>query len=73
MKNSRLLFSPINRYPSESYGVYVVRFLIGFGIFTVVSAICVMVWQMFNDPFKKNKLTYSQDGGVRLVSYQKTN
>ena len=72
MGNKKMLFSPINRFPSDNYGVYVVRFFVAFGIFTVVSAIGAMIWQTFNDPFKKNKLMYGQDG-IRLVSYQKPN
>lgn len=39
MGMKKMYFSPINRFPSETYGVYVIRFLVGFGIFTVVSAI----------------------------------
>lgn len=65
-----MFFSPINRFPSESYGVYVIRFFLGFGVFMVVSAIGAMIWQTFNDPFRKNKLMYDQDG-VRLVEYQR--
>jgi hypothetical protein len=72
MENKKMLYSPINRFPSESYGKYVIRFLIAFGIFTIVVAIGAMIWQMFNDPFRKNKLMYGQDG-VRLVSYQRPN
>ncbi len=66
MGMKKMYFSPINRFPSETYGVYVIRFLVGFGIFTVVSAIGAMIWQTFNDPFRKNKLMLDQDG-VRLV------
>jgi hypothetical protein len=72
MGNKKMLFSPINRFPPDSYGVYVVRFFVAFGIFTVVTAIGAMIWQTFNDPFKKNKFMYGQDG-VRLVSYQRAN
>ena len=65
-----MLFSPLNRYPSESYGVYIVRIMVGFFFFMIVSAVFVMIWQTFNDPFQKNKISFSQDG-VRLVSYQR--
>lgn len=68
----KMYFSPINRFPSETYGVYVIRFLVGFGLFTVVSAIGAMIWQTFNDPFRKNKLMLDQDG-VRLVEYHRPN
>lgn len=71
MKNKKMLFSPINRFPTENYGIYIIRFLIGFGAFMFVSAFLAIIWQTFNDPYKKNKLMYGQDG-VRLVSYQKT-
>jgi hypothetical protein len=46
--------------------------MIGFGVFTFVVAIVAMIWQMFNDPFRKNKVLYGQDG-VRLVTYQRPN
>lgn len=66
-----MLFSPLNRYPSESLGVYIVRAFVGFFFFMIVSMVAVMIWQTFNDPFHKHKLSHSQDGGVRLVSYQR--
>ena len=67
----QMLFSPLNRYPSESLGVYIVRAFVGFFFFMIVSMVAVMIWQTFNDPFHKHKLSHSQDGGVRLVSYQR--
>ncbi len=72
MKNKKMLFSPINRFPPENYGVYIIRFLLGFGLFMFLSAIVAIIWQTFNDPFRKNKLMYGQEG-VRLVSYQRPN
>lgn len=72
MQNKKMLFSPINRYPTEYYGVYIIRFFIGFGIFTIAAAFIAMIWQNINDPFRKNRLMLEQDG-VRLVTYQRTN
>ena len=67
-----MLFSPLNRFPSEYFGVYLVRIFIGFVIFTVVVAVIVMIWSFFGDPFRKNRISYGEDG-VKLVSYQKPN
>ena len=53
-----MLFSPLNRFPSEYFGVYIVRVLVGFGLFTLVVSLVVMVWSFFGDPFRKNKITY---------------
>lgn len=64
------MFSPVNRFPEESYGVYIIRFIVGFILFLMMAGCGAMIWQTFNDPFRKNKFEYGQDG-VRLVSYQK--
>jgi hypothetical protein len=72
MENKKMLYSPINRFPSYSYGVYIIRFMIGFALFTVVVAFVAMIWQMFSDPLRKNKVVYGQDG-VKLINYQRTN
>lgn len=68
MADKKMFFSPINRFPSENYGVYVVRFFVGFGIFMIVTAIGAMIWQMCSDPYQKNKLRFGQEG-IQLVSY----
>ena len=70
MKEHQMLFSPLNRFPSENFGVYIVRFFVGFTIFTVIVAIGAMIWTFFGDPFRRNKISYGADGG-ELVSYQK--
>ena len=58
MKGNRILYSPTNKFPSSFSGVYVIRFFVGFGIFTVVVAIGAMIYQTFNDPFRKNRISY---------------
>ena len=71
MKNKRFYYSPTNRYPSSFSGVYVVRFLVGFGLFTVVVAVGALIWQTFNDPLRKNRITFNHEG-IRLVpEYQR--
>ena len=70
MKNNRFFYSPINRFPSSFSGIYVVRFLVGFGLFTVIVAVFALIWQTFSDPFRKNRITY--DEGIKLVpEYQR--
>ena len=55
------MYSPINRFPQESYGIYLLRFIVGFGFFMILAAAGAMIWQSFNDPlFQKNKLDYGQ-------------
>ena len=70
MQNSRMFYSPTNKFPSEFSGVYVVRFFVGFGIFTVIVAIGALIYQTFNDPFRKNQITYSHEG-IKLVPYHR--
>lgn len=72
MENKKMLYSPLNHFPAQSYGVYVIRFLIGFGVFTIATALVAMLWQNFNDPFRKNKFVQGQDG-IQLVSYEQPN
>ena len=69
MQRKRLMYSPINRYPSEFNTVYIVRFLVGFGLFTILVAVIAMVWQTFSDPDRKNRIVYDHEG-IRLVPYQ---
>lgn len=61
-----MMYSPLNRFPSQSYGIFIIRFLIGFGVFTIASALVAMLWQNFNDPFKQNRFIHDHDG-IRLV------
>lgn len=70
MENKKMLYSRLNHFPSESYGVYIIRFMIGFGIFTIAAAFAAMLWQKFNDPFTKNKMMYGHEG-VKLVTYSR--
>lgn len=67
-----MLFSALNRFPPENLSVYVVRVLVAFGLFTFVSAVVVMIWQFFGDPFKKNKISY-EDDGLHVSSYERPN
>ena len=60
MKNKRFYYSPTNRYPSNFSGVYIVRFFVGFGFFTIVVAIFALIWQTFNDPLRKNRISFNQ-------------
>ena len=46
------------------------RFFVGFGIFTVFVAIGALIYQTFNDPFRKNQITYSHEG-IKLVPYHR--
>lgn len=54
LENKKMLYSPLNHFPSNNYGVNVIRFLIGFAFFTIASAIGAMLWQNLNDPYRKN-------------------
>jgi hypothetical protein len=60
MKGKRLLYSPINRFPSTFSTIYVIRFFVGFGIFTIFAAVIAFIWQKFTDPFEKTKGSYEQ-------------
>lgn len=70
MQDKQLLFSPLNRYPQESYGIYLVRTVIGFALFMVVAFVGVIIWQSFNDPSHRHHLSVG-GGGIKLVSYQR--
>lgn len=71
IKTNRIFYSPTNKFPSSFSSVYIIRFLVGFALFTVVVAIGAMIYQTFNDPYRKNRITYGHEG-IRLVpEYQR--
>lgn len=72
MNKKTMLFSPINRFSPEISTVSLLRFLIIFMLFMLAACVCIVIWQQFNNPDYRRKLTRSKDG-VRLVPYQKAN
>jgi hypothetical protein len=70
MDNSNLLFSTINRFGSGFSSIYVLRFLIYFIMFTLVTAILVGVWVNCTDPERRKRMRYGRDG-LQLVTYQR--
>jgi hypothetical protein len=70
MKGQRLLYSPINRSPSNFSSVYLVRVFVGFAVFAVIAGIFIFFWRLFTDPFRKKRINYEQEG-IRLVPYRK--
>lgn len=60
MRNSKMLFSPLNHFPAPNHSINMIRFLIGFAFFFVSASLAAMVWQKLNDPWQKNKMLQTQ-------------
>lgn len=72
VEERKMYYSPLNRFPAQNYGVYVLRALICFALFLTVATMGAMIWQIFNDPYRKNQRMF-RFGGVRLVEYERAN
>ena len=71
MDNNKVLYSPVNRFPTSYFnGVYLIRFIGIFGLIVLVVALTSMIWQAYTDPLRKKRIRYGHEG-IRLVPYRR--
>lgn len=63
------MFSPINFYRSQITSVEYVRIALYFFIFLILSAIGIMLYQFFLDPYKNNQINMVEGGGIEIITY----